>query len=371
MLTVLLVDDEKIVCDGITALIDWEACGCLPPRVAYSGFSALREMAEAPCDVLITDIRMPEMSGLELAAAVGSRYPGCKIVIISGYSDFEYARSAIGLGVCHYLLKPVDENELSTLLLKMSGDRRQNRSSPVFSADEVFYGPGQPAARTLSDAELLGADFSSVVQLLLSEDTPGVTAAVDRFIRLLRDNRPPVTIRISACSAFVLPLLQLISKVGESPENVIGKDFQIANFCDTETLEALRSQLLSLCSTIQRFVQEKKAKRFENDMQAIADYIAAHCCETLTIQELGKLFYLNPTYLGRRFRETLGIGIKQHINNCRIERAKKLLIETDQPVSAISEAVGYADTDNFYHYFKKTSGMTPIQFKSLFGAAAR
>lgn len=107
---ILIVDDERVERTGIRFLID-EYNIELDIAEAENGEKALEHIENNPIDILITDIRMPFMDGLELAARVREIRPNIKIVIMSAYSEFEYAKKAIDLKVVHYILKPIEDNE--------------------------------------------------------------------------------------------------------------------------------------------------------------------------------------------------------------------------------------------------------------------
>ena len=106
MLKVFLVEDERIMREGLRDSIPWEKYGYVFVGEASDGEMALPLIRKTRPDVLITDIKMPFMDGLALSQIVTSEFPGTKIIIISGYDDFEYARQAIDIGVEQYLLKP-------------------------------------------------------------------------------------------------------------------------------------------------------------------------------------------------------------------------------------------------------------------------
>ncbi|WP_181646253.1 response regulator transcription factor [Paenibacillus anseongensis] len=112
----LIVDDEPIICEGLRYTIPWEELGVQVIGEAYNGTEALRLAEEHKVNLVLTDIRMNGMDGLELAEHLMSALPNVRIVIISGYEDFAYARQAVRLGVSDYLLKPVDIDELLRLV---------------------------------------------------------------------------------------------------------------------------------------------------------------------------------------------------------------------------------------------------------------
>lgn len=109
---VLIVDDEIDICRGLGILINWEGLGFDAADFACDGAEALYKLRTGIYDVLVTDIRMPEIDGIELIKKIyEAKYP-IKTVVLSGYKDFEYARAAVEMGVKNYLLKPISRDEL-------------------------------------------------------------------------------------------------------------------------------------------------------------------------------------------------------------------------------------------------------------------
>ncbi|OXS53725.1 hypothetical protein B1A99_29170 [Cohnella sp. CIP 111063] len=120
MLKVIIADDERIQREGIAKHVDWPAYRMQVVGLAEDGLQALELIDKNGVDLLITDIKMPRMHGLELAERAKQFNPQLKILIISGYDDFEYARTAIELKAYAYLLKPIPFNKLNQELDKLS-----------------------------------------------------------------------------------------------------------------------------------------------------------------------------------------------------------------------------------------------------------
>jgi two-component system response regulator YesN len=117
---VFFVEDEIVTREGIRNNVDWQAHGFDLCGEAPDGEMALPLLQAAPPDVLITDIKMPFMDGLQLCKIVRERMPATKIVILSGHDEFEYAQTAIKLGVTEYLLKPVTVQNLHQVLQRLA-----------------------------------------------------------------------------------------------------------------------------------------------------------------------------------------------------------------------------------------------------------
>lgn len=136
MYKVFLVDDEIVVREGIRSNFPWEETDFRLVGEAPDGEIALSMIQDEKPDILITDIRMPFMDGLELCRRVSQSMPWVYIIILSGYDDFQYAREAISLGVKEYLLKPVSGQELRSVLERIAEriqeDKRQRASIQAY-----------------------------------------------------------------------------------------------------------------------------------------------------------------------------------------------------------------------------------------------
>lgn len=124
---VFLVEDETVIREGLRDRIPWDQFGYRFVGEAADGEMALPLIRKTKPDVLITDIKMPFMDGLSLSKIVSKEFPRMKIIIISGYDDFEYARQAIEVGVDQYLLKPVTRMKLKNVLLELKDKIEQDQ----------------------------------------------------------------------------------------------------------------------------------------------------------------------------------------------------------------------------------------------------
>jgi len=116
MYKVLIVDDEPIVREGLQYIIDWESYGFTVVGTAENGKIGLEKIYDLKPELIITDIKMPGMSGIEMVREAKKTNLSSRFIILSGYSDFSYAQEAMSLGMLFYLLKPIDEDELICML---------------------------------------------------------------------------------------------------------------------------------------------------------------------------------------------------------------------------------------------------------------
>jgi len=124
---ILIVDDEYVIREGLKQVVSWESLGFSIAGAVSSGEEALQFLESRPVDVLLTDIRMPRISGIELARLVKVQFPETQVVILSGYDNFSYAQNAIRYGVYHYLLKPCAEEEIIEVFNRLRRELEKNR----------------------------------------------------------------------------------------------------------------------------------------------------------------------------------------------------------------------------------------------------
>lgn len=186
MLKVFLAEDEYVVREGIKNNINWEREGFYFAGEAGDGETALSMIMDLKPDILITDIKMPFMDGFELSRFVVKKLPEIKILILTGYGEFEYAREAIKIGVADYILKPVSSSQLllaikraaemiekereeKQLLLYYEQEMRENQKLERFKFFNILLqGSAACAAELLEKAEKLGLDLIAKCYCVLS-----------------------------------------------------------------------------------------------------------------------------------------------------------------------------------------------------------
>ena len=134
MYRVLIVDDDPMILDGLCARPEWNAMGFEVAGCAEDGREALEWLAHNRADLVVTDIVMCNMSGLELARTLWERGYPARVVLLSAHGEFDYARQGIAYGVAAYLLKPVRHEELLTVLNETASaleNRREDRGAPI------------------------------------------------------------------------------------------------------------------------------------------------------------------------------------------------------------------------------------------------
>lgn len=219
MLRVFLVEDESIIRETLRDTVPWAQCGYSFVGEASDGEMALPLIRQSRPDVLITDIRMPFMDGLELSRQVLDEFPDMKIIIISGYDDFEYAQKAIDIGVERYLLKPITKNTLIGVLQSVREKaeeelaRKQDSARMLEGKEYERYARRDffermvtgklPEARIHEEAAQLGFDLHAesyaLAFLAVAPEKPDTEAAVSDTLDRIRGELLEAIRDIPAC----------------------------------------------------------------------------------------------------------------------------------------------------------------------------
>lgn len=153
MINLLIADDEFIIRKGLSS-INWDSYGIHMLPVASNGSEALQIIQSSKTDILLTDIRMPGINGLDLAMQMLSFYPNSRVIFLTGYAEFEYAHKAISLGAVDYLLKPTRLTDIIDSVLKAKEFLQKQKisekeASDIHFSQEVYFSTCRPALEYL------------------------------------------------------------------------------------------------------------------------------------------------------------------------------------------------------------------------------
>jgi len=223
---ILIVDDEQHVRECIDLLADWKALGIESVCMAESGFAAIACMEKEMPDIIITDIMMPGMDGVNLMDWISRNHPSVKIIVISGFSNFEFARQAVHYGAVDYLLKPIDAELLDETLRKAVSLVRRDQNQPSISKRNSS-GPSTNERTALSficDGQLHLADDDTLSSLFFdcpdlfvldlfllpsdcSMDEAAFSALEKRMLRMLADKNAGTVFRLPRMRPVLVILL--------------------------------------------------------------------------------------------------------------------------------------------------------------------
>lgn len=374
MLKVILADDEPYIVQGLSLIIDWNQAGFEIIGTANNGQEALELIKSEDPDLIITDIRMPIMTGIELLEKVRSEnISDANFVILSGYNDFEYAKAAMRLGSIDYLLKPIDREELQAVLERVRETaKKRDNVAPRKNVDttESFV---KDFLLSLENSENDTDDISSSTEVrkdlldnLLHAVETNQKEKISELALELHDyfsHLEQHLVRLGI-NYVLFGLLHMAVGIDEDINqkeiltNIISS--ALDNDINSETDSLKISDVLFEFSD---YLVQLRGNQSQSSLSLVEEDIRARYMENLTLKELGKKYYLNSAYLGQMFKKQYGESFKDYLNRVRMTKAEELLLNSDLKVRDIAEQVGYSDVDYFINRFILFAGCTPAKFR--------
>ena len=345
MLKIIIADDEPFFIEGLKVLIDWDKNGYEIVGLAYNGEEAMEKIIAQKPDVVLTDLRMPEIEGLEIIRkCVKELNLKLKFIIISGYDDFTYAQKAMKYGVNHYILKPVDEE---TLLNALSEIRTEISEYSDFSQS--------------NHTDILLSD--ALMHAISKNDSSAIEQEIDKYLNDI-SKRPLPSISVTAFrNHLFVEVMKAVHALGGSAGDFIEKHPQL--ILDTNSsVNDLKPALYDFCRDCAQFMMDLKSKQTNGLMVKIEQYIQANYHESINLKKLSEVFYINPVYLGQLFSKHFNMYFHDYLTRIRIDEAKKLLRTTDMKVYEVADKVGFQNVDYFINKFKKLVKYTPLNYRS-------
>lgn len=335
MLKMILVDDEKIIRETISSIIDWRALGIDVVAVCKDGIEAFDAIVDEYPDIVMTDIKMPGLNGLELIEKVREAELNVEFVILSGYGEFEFAQTAMRYGVQHYLLKPCNEEEIVKVIEKCVKNCQENIAARL----EEFI-MRLSFEKKEEDREVAG----KIKALMSSQQDAEIMKTI--VIKLLMKG-----IQKDSC-----PLTK-----NQMTEHIVALNICTAPEQIVEETERILDSLFPM----------ETQRRHMDCVDKVVEYVTEHLSDSnLSLKWIAENYlYMNADYVSKQFVKQTGLKFSAYLTNLRIAEAKKLLldIQSESPY-VVAEKVGFGNNPQYFsQIFKKSTGMTPSAYIKKMG----
>lgn len=397
----VIVDDEYLVRLGICETIDWAANGIEVIGDASNGKQGYEMIKELNPDLVITDIKMPIMNGVDLVKTLHKEGFNGEIVVLSGYKDFEYAKETFENGIFSYVVKPIDNDELLEVVLRAVAKLEQkikdrtltskvqtelptlqsefmkkllssnsfvgsdipselsnhdislptNGTMALISIEEMFKSKKSELniyinllKEALSKEKIAFVDFDfqdSIVMFLNSNDIEKISLICrDTFIPFEQKTLTALTVGLTLYSS-----LEYIQKTYES------------------CLKLVQSKLLFHLNTVEMELDDQTSYRHRQSISQFYSIIAEKYSTQLTVRSVSDEMNVSESYLMHLLKDNLGKTFNEILTGYRIGIAKRLLLSGKYRINEVSDKVGYIDVKYFSQVFKKIVGVTPSDYQ--------
>ena len=348
MIRIVVIDDEYMVVEGLKALIARQQPLYQVVGWAYDGNEGLSVIRDTQPDIVITDIRIPGMDGLSLIETAKEFCPDTAFVVISGYTEFEYARRALSLGVKGYIDKPVSREKLSAVLGRIEAEQK------ILEDDHTELLQRQ------KKLEELDALQEESIRCLTRQEPSEFIESSGQVISLLRSMYEETSdLRRETYKYLCVTgdiLLEEQPKVNRE-ELVSFKDME-----KQETPDAILSYAQKILQKISRYLSANQTGSGHRAVLEVLDYIERHYQEDIGLNELASHAGMSTAYLSVLFKAEVGASFIKYLTELRVKKAKSLLKEGHK-VKDVSDMVGYSNYRYFCDIFKKQTGQTPHEYK--------
>lgn len=353
---VVIIDDEPWTREVIVKLTRWKELELELVGEAADGETGVELIREIRPDIIITDVRMPRLSGIELTRILRQEGIDNPVLIISGYDDFEYVRSALKLGVTDYLLKPLKADELNQQLKRC----RQLLNSKELKADEKLslglFADGWQGSYTKIKFSLEAALHIGKREKI-RESFKELHAVVCEH----EGEKPAISIMIGLYYALLFPLQKYADAMKLDRNELFGAETQFV-FSRDNTLEQLLAYIEKLYYAALDAVDSSRHSRL--DIEAVCRYIEEKYLTGVTLEQTADAFHVSKEYLSKAFKAARSEGFSEYVTALRMQKAYELICEYGAPIKEVGAMVGYYDLAHFYKSFKKHFGKTPGEVKS-------
>lgn len=410
----LIVDDDEILRNGIEKNINWKAEEIQVVGTARNGRECLGMIQDCLPHIILTDIKMPFMDGMQLAEAIYNLYPNIKIVLLTAYDDFAYVKKALSYKVTEYVMKYEDNDAILAAVKKAAKeyDRRKNdidmmqRSAQLLNNKFLndLVTKVQPEAIMRSQAKQLAIYFFETgYQMICFEIKSKSGNAVSWQAEQLREQcgnliadclknksqkgycftaNDHLNVLISGREANdAVELLPVMNAVEESLH--VSLIAGVGRYYDdydgilksyNEAVQALSEyDFMDGNNYKQKIIYYAKRSNtgnpYANIIKVVKNYIDKNFGnEKLSLNMIAEEVHLTPSYISTIFKKYCKKNIVDYMIEVRITHAKDLLEKTDLKSYEISDRIGYTNSQYFSVLFKKNTGISPMEYRQKYNS---
>lgn len=389
MWNLLVVEDEPIARLGIRHMLNWNEINVLWKCEASNGEEALKMLEHEQIDIVLCDIRMPGMDGLELTKLILEKYPQIQIIFLSSYDHFEYVKEALRLGALDYLHKPtMDEFEVKAAMQKAIERLENYHAKPQVKLDasernEILLAllDKFTATNTLPD-ELKSEQYEncwlSIIRIRedglhnSEEQWPllfiSVQSLIEEYITkywggivFQRNYREIIWI---APAAPIYP--EKHAKRSKILEEIRTKVFEILNIAVIYTVSEIYEGVEYLPNAYMDALLQIPVNEQSDNLivRKAKEYVDKHILEEVTLAKVAAEIHVSQGYLSRLFMKHVGETFSDYVIRNKMEYAQKLLRFTNKKIYEIASEIGYNNPHYFSKLFKDKTGMTPLEYRN-------
>lgn len=362
MLRALIVDDDEIFARYVKKCIDWDGLHTQLLGHARNGAQAVEMVSELEPDIVIMDVEMPGMSGLESIERIRANSGRCQFILVTGHEKFKYAQSGARFGITDILLKPITRSSLDLALYRTVNEHWMDRLSQAAIRSVTDTSPAIDVLYLLEEdapeQSVLGLCKKLLAKLLDGADE-GVHDIVMQYAHCIENHGISQGRNIWL---YIFPALVCMQRLLESERELAApfdSKLNLLNYMRDGFLQGRAgAALFEVCrKTFQALKAPPKGRQTAAE---IYDQLMRHYPEpNFNISELAKLMHFHEGYLRRIFKEAYGKAPNAALRDIRMSEAKKMIDAGELQIQQIARRVGFEDASYFSKCYKSYFGYPP------------
>ncbi|HEY9594719.1 MAG TPA: helix-turn-helix domain-containing protein [Spirochaetia bacterium] len=353
MPTALIVDDEELSRLSVRRLLARVFPEVTVVGEAENGRAAIEMALALAPDIILMDIRIPAVHGLDAAEKILQCLPDTRIIILSAYDNFSFAQRAVNLGLSGYLLKPAPEEEFKAVFANALRELPSTHAvNPRCREGDTVPYPGDRESeffRSLASGDEPAARVSG--ERLLE----GIAAAAEGNLEGLKELATELAVSLRR----EMRKLGFGCAQGTHAAEGQGESLGIPDASEIQAAEDATGVMRLLGGAVARLPAIVRGAAGSDPRARINAAIAACSLRDLSLEAIAERVGMSPAYLSRQFKEIYGVKFVDYIATRRIEAAQKMLAGGDLTIEEVSHRVGYTDSAYFAQVFKERTGLTP------------
>lgn len=403
LFTLIIVDDELYMLDILKKMLNWEEYGFTLSAVFSNPEEAMEYIDKNKVDVVLTDISMPGINGIDIAKHCFYHHTGTTVVFLSAFTDFEYARKGIQYKIFSYLTKPVSQSALiqvfSELYTKLNAGKFKTQFADK-SANSVMR---ECFIRMISEdfdlkniSDTLNEVGINVVlnTAMFATISFKIENSAEYFAQTWKHGRVRFTEALeqivnneifcgysgltyfydTGFDVFLISRLHtdennfrsFVSDYGENLESTLSDCLHIDVVSSDISIFPNSAVLKKYSSTHQGKKHNSQSDK-ELMFSQVAEYVGKHFNENISLNDAAAQVGFNPAYFSSLFKQYYGMNFVEYMTNIRIKAAKELLVGSNTKISTIPGLIGLSDLSHFSKSFKAATGYSPSEYRKKYG----
>lgn len=369
MYSLVIADDDEILLEGLATAFDWQMLGIRVVDAVTDGAAALDVLRREPCDILLTDIKMGRMDGLELTRLARDEFPRLRLLIMSAYEEFSFARHAVRVGVEDYIVKPIDLEQLRDTFCRVTEvlNREKAHQAYLTGINRRIDELGERSVEEYYRAS--GALNTSLIEHLARGTLLGSGQEIADDVERLGANLKDVS---GGSFVFLVAALgTLAGRLNDSGQLSQGqKEALVALQQDAMKCQRMEDAMALLRVCLDGIAEEltERSMDVKGLIQTACRYVEArYAWSGLRLRDAAQHVGFSPSYFSAMFAKYAGESFSEYLLRIRMKEAQLLLSGTDLRTYEIAYKVGYDNPTYFSTLFKRFTGMTVSQYREAFG----